>query len=109
MISVIIPFYNDEKYVKECLDSMQRQTYKNFECICIDDGSTDKTLNILKEYSENDKRFLVYKNYHKGPGCQRNFGIKKAHGEYITFMDHDDWVESSWLEKLLSTLIKNGA
>ena len=104
MISVIIPFYNDEKYVKECLDSLRKQTYKDFECLCLDDGSIDGTLEILNSYAKVDSRFKIFQNFHKGPGWERNFGVSQANGEFIAFMDHDDWVNPEWLEKLYITL-----
>lgn len=105
MISIVIPIYNDEEYIAECLDSILRQTYTDFEVLCIDDGSTDNTLEIIKRYLNTDSRIRIFENYHKGPGWERNFGIQQARGEYITFMDHDDFVEPEWLEKLYKNLI----
>lgn len=107
MISIIIPIYNDEKYIKDCLESIIAQTYSDFECLCLDDGSTDNTISIIEEYTKKDSRIRLLKNNHKGPGWERNYGISIAKGEFITFMDHDDFVEPIWLEKLYNTLIKN--
>lgn len=107
MISIIIPIYNDEKYIVQCLDSIINQTYKDFEVLCMDDGSTDNTVSILNSYAEKDHRFKIFPNTHKGPGWQRNFGIENSNGDYITFMDHDDIVDPIWLEKLYKTLIVN--
>lgn len=107
MISIVIPIYNDEKYIYDCLNSVKNQTYSDFECICLDDGSTDDTIRIIKQFIESDSRFVLYQNEHKGPGWQRNYGIKIATGEYITFMDHDDYVEKDWLKKLYDTLVLN--
>ena len=107
MISIIIPIYNDQNYIIECLESVKKQTYKDFECLCLDDGSNDNTITLIKNFIKEDKRFKLFQNNHKGPGWQRNFGIEKANGEFITFMDHDDFVEINWLKKLYDTLIDN--
>lgn len=107
MISIVIPIYNDEKYIVDCLTSVQNQSFNNFECLCLDDGSCDNTVNLINQFVSKDSRFVLYQNIHKGPGWQRNFGIKVAKGEYITFMDHDDYVEEEWLQKLYDTLIDN--
>lgn len=104
MISIVIPIYNDEKYILDCLKSVAKQTFTDFECLCMDDGSTDNTVNLINDFIKEDNRFVLYQNNHKGPGWQRNFGIQSAKGEYITFMDHDDFVEVSWLAKLYDTL-----
>lgn len=104
LITIIIPIYNDEKYIEQCISSIRQQTYSNFECLCLDDGSSDNTLSLLKEMAEKDNRIKIYENKHKGPGWQRNYGISIAKGDYITFMDHDDFVEPTWLEKLYSTI-----
>ena len=96
-ISVIIPVYNVEKYLKECLDSILNQTLIDIEIICIDDGSSDASPNILKEYS-NQIKIITKEN--GGQGSARNIGIKEAHGEYIAFIDSDDFIEPTMLEKL---------
>lgn len=107
MISIIIPVYNDEKYIKQCLDSVLNQTYKDFEVLCMDDGSNDNTISLLKNYVEKDSRIRLFQNTHKGPGWQRNFGIENSNGDFIAFMDHDDIVDSEWLEKLYRNLVDN--
>lgn len=89
-ISVIIPIYNAEEYLKECLDSVINQTLKDIEIICIDDGSTDNSLQILNEYAKNDTRIKVFKQKNKGAGFERNFALNKANGDFIAFMDSDD-------------------
>ena len=106
-ISIIIPVYNTEEYIRECLDSVTNQTFKNFECICINDGSADNSLKILEEYAKSDSRFTVINlPENKGQGCARNEGLKVAKGEYITFIDSDDWVTNDYLEILYKTIEK---
>src|SRR5690606_18456015 len=88
-ISVIIPVYNGEKYLENCIKSLQNQTLKEIEFIFINDGSNDNTLSILKKY-ENDPRIKVFSQINKGVSAARNKGIQKATGEYIGFLDCDD-------------------
>lgn len=92
-ISVIIPIFNAEKTLKRCLDSILNQTFKNFEIICVNDGSQDKSIDILKEYKEKDNRIIIIQQENKGVSSARNAGIKIAKGKYITFIDSDDWIE----------------
>lgn len=99
-ISVIIPVYNVEKYLKECLESVVNQTLNDIEIICIDDGSTDSSPSILKEYQNNDERFIIINQENSGPGAARNRGIKEAKGKYTYFLDSDDYLELDALEKL---------
>jgi len=106
-ISIIIPVYNAEKYLKKCLDSVINQTYKDLEIICVNDGSIDNSLNILKEYKKKESRIIIIDKKNQGVSAARNDGIKKATGEYITFLDSDDWVELNTIEMLYNTLIKN--
>lgn len=91
-ISVIVPVYNSEKFLKKCLDSIRFQTYSNLEIICIDDESTDNSLEILKEYSKIDERIVVLSKNNGGPSAARNLGITIATGDYISFIDSDDWI-----------------
>lgn len=101
-ISVIIPTYNVEKYIEECIDSLRKQTWENFEIICVDDGSTDKTVEILQDYEKEDKRIKVLSMEHCGlAGVMRNKGIQIARGEYCLFLDGDDFFESEMLEHSL--------
>ena len=99
-LSVIIPVYNVENYLRECLDSITSQTVKDIEIICIDDGSTDNSPKILKEYQKKDSRIKIITKENGGQASARNLGIKKAQGEYIAFIDSDDFIESEMLEKL---------
>ena len=87
-ISIIVPIYNAEKYLKKCLDSLVNQTKKELEFILINDGSTDKSEEIVKTYK--DERIKYFKNKNQGIGKTRNFGIEKAKGEFLTFLDADD-------------------
>lgn len=109
MISVIIPFYNSKEYAKRLIDSILGQTYSNIEIVAIDDGSTDETENILTSYAKNDKRLLYIRQANSGAGVASNKGIEIAHGDYLTFADHDDWIEPTAYEKLLNALENNDA
>ncbi len=92
-ISVIIPIYNVEKYVEECLNSIVNQTLKDIEIICINDGSTDNSLQIVEKYAKKDKRFVIFSQENQGQGIARNKGLELANGEYILFVDSDDWIK----------------
>lgn len=107
--SVIIPVYNVEKYLRECLDSLVNQTLSDIEIICINDGSTDGSLNILNEYASKDGRFIVLSQENQGQGIARNKGIDIAKGEYISFVDPDDWIELDTFEILYNKFSKTGA
>lgn len=98
-VSVIIPVYNVEKYLRECLDSLRKQTLKEIEIICVDDGSTDSSLEILEEYRAMDSRIKILKQKNLFAGVARNNGMKAASGEYLIFLDSDDFFSSTLLEK----------
>ena len=100
MISVIIPVYNVEKYIRQCLESVINQTFKDIEIICINDGSTDNSLEILQEFSQKDKRIIVINKKNEGASIARNIGIENSQGEYIYFVDSDDWIEIDTIEIL---------
>jgi len=106
-ISVIIPVYNVENYLKQCLNSVVNQTLEDIEIICIDDGSTDNSLNILEKYAVKDDRIIIIANDHKGAGSARNTGLKIAKGNYISFIDSDDWIEIDAFDKLYSIMLAN--
>lgn len=99
-ISVIIPVYNTEKYLEKCLDSILNNTLKDIEIICVDDGSTDNSLNILEKYSKLDNRLKIIKQPNSGAATARNTGIDVAKGDYFYFIDSDDYVQTSFLEKM---------
>ena len=107
MLSVIIPVYNVEDYLNECLDSIINQTLEDMEIICIDDGSTDNSPDILKEYSKKDKRIKIITKENGGQATARNLGIKEAQGEYIAFVDSDDFIEPTMFEKLYTKAKNN--
>ena len=106
LISIVVPVYNVEKYLKRCLDSLINQTYKNIEIILVNDGSTDNSLEICKEYSKNDSRIKIVSKKNEGLGMARNTGIDNADGEYICFFDSDDFVEIDAIEKMHNVIIK---
>lgn len=106
-VSVIVPVYNAEKYLKQCLDSIITQTLTDIEIICVDDGSTDKSLEILKLYEKNDTRIKVIQQNNQYAGVARNNGLKIATGEWVTFIDSDDFCEIDGLEKLYSIAKEN--
>lgn len=107
-ISIIIPIFNASNYLKECLDSVLIQTLKEIEIICVNDGSTDNSLEILKEYAEKDNRIKVVNQENKGAGFARNEGIKIAKGEFLAFLDSDDYYnDNTALERLYQTAINN--
>ena len=98
-VSVIIPVYNAEPYLRQCLDSVRNQTLQDIEIICVDDGSTDGSPEILREYEAKDARFSVLTLPHGNAGAARNHGLRKAAGEYLSFLDADDFFEPEMLEK----------
>ena len=106
LISIIVPIYNVEKYLRQCLDSVLNQTYQNFECLLINDGSPDNSAGICKEYVDKDARFHYFEKENGGLASARNLGIKYSKGKYITFIDSDDWVESDYLEVLYSKIVE---
>ena len=96
-VSVILPVYNCEKYLRQCLDSLTSQTLRDIEIICVNDGSTDSSLEILNEYAAADMRFVVIDSENRGAGAARNSGIEAACGKYLAFLDSDDWFEPDML------------
>lgn len=104
MISVIVPIYNSEKYLKKCIDSIKNQTYKDLEIILVNDGSTDNSPKICDEYAKIDNRIKVIHQENGGLSAARNAGLKSASGEYITFVDSDDYIEDDTYEKVNSAI-----
>ncbi len=104
-VTVIIPAYNAEKYIDECLTSIIKQTYKNFEIIIVNDGSTDKTLEIVKQYENKHKNITVLNIKNHGQGYARNLALKKATGEYIMFIDADDFIEPVTFEVAINKIV----
>ena len=102
-VSIIIPVHNSSKYLKKCIDSVLKQTYKNIEVICIENGSKDNSLKILKQY----KTIKTYSLKESGISLARNYGIKKAKGDYLYFLDSDDYIKENLIEKLVKKLEKD--
>ena len=108
-VSVIIPVYNTEEYLRECMDSVINQTLKEIEIICVDDGSTDGSLSILKEYAKKDERITVITQENLHAGVARNAGLAVAKGEYVHFIDSDDWVDLDTYERLYKLILEKEA
>ena len=108
-ISVIIPAYNVEKYIEKCLRSVMNQTYKNLEIIVVNDGSTDETLKIIRELANEDNRIIFINQDNKGVSASRNVALRKASGDFIMFVDSDDWVDEEICELLLIDAMKESA
>ena len=104
-VSVIVPVFNVEKYLRQCLDSILQQTYQNLEIIIINDGSTDGSDAICREYAGKDSRISYFAKENTGISDTRNVGIRQATGEYVTFVDSDDWIEKTYIEELYDKLI----
>jgi glycosyltransferase involved in cell wall biosynthesis len=109
VISIIVPVYKTEKYLRRCIDSILAQTFTDFECIVIDDGSPDGCPTICDEYTEKDKRIIAIHQKNKGVSAARNAGLDIAKGDWIGFVDSDDWVEPIMLEELDSIITKNNS
>ena len=109
LVSVIIPVYNTEKYLRNCIESVISQTYKNLEIILVDDGSPDNCGKICDEYAKTDLRIKVFHNENGGLSRARNFGIEKSNGEYVTFIDSDDFVEPNFVSTLVELCKKHNA
>ena len=105
-ISVVVPVYNVEKYLEQCLNSIINQTFKDIEIICINDGSKDNSLKIIEEFAAKDKRIRIINKENEGISAARNQGMGLAQGEYISFIDSDDWIEENYLEALYTAAKK---
>lgn len=109
LVSILIPVYNGEKFLSKCLESVISQTYKNLEIICVNDGSTDGSLSVLKKYAKKDNRIKVFTKKNEGEDSTRNYLISKVTGKYFLFLDADDFLEKKAVEILLKTITKNDA
>lgn len=107
-VSIIIPIYNLESYLKYCLDSLANQSYKNIEIVMVDDGSTDNSVKICSSYVENDDRFILLQKENGGVSSARNAGLDNITGDYFTFVDGDDWVGTTYVYDLLAIMLKDG-
>ena len=108
IVSVVVPVYNAEKYLRRCLDSLCRQTLRNIEIVCVNDGSTDSSLQILQEYADSDSRVKIFSQKNGGEGAAKNAGISHSTGKYVAILDPDDYVDSDFYEKLACAALKNG-
>ncbi len=104
MISIIIPVFNTSAYLDQCLQSVLEQSYTDWECILVDDGSTDNSGEICDKWAKKDSRFIIIHQKNQGVSAARNHGLERSNGEYICFIDSDDWVEPGYLEDLLKGL-----
>lgn len=109
IVSIIIPVYNVEKYIENCIESIVNQTYKNIEIILVDDGSTDKSGSICDKFSKIDNRISVIHKTNGGLSSARNNGLKVCNGKYVTFIDSDDWIKKDFVETMLSIAINSSA
>ena len=108
IVSVVVPVYNAEKYLRRCLDSLCGQTLRNIEIVCVNDGSTDSSLQILQEYADSDSRVKIFSQKNGGEGAAKNAGISHSTGKYVAILDPDDYVDSDFYEKLACAALKNG-
>ena len=109
LISVIVPIYNTEKYLVECIESIREQTYSNIEIILVDDGSTDASIEICDEFSKKDSRVRVFQKENEGSAVAKNFGIQQSKGEYIILVDSDDTVSDKMIEVLYTHIKEKNA
>ena len=108
VISIIIPFYNTERYLEQCLLSIKEQTFSNYECLMINDGSTDNSLNIAKKFADEDGRFKLIDSIHIGFPKAKNLGLDLATGDYICFVDSDDFINKDYLKILFEAINETG-
>ena len=109
LISVVVPIYNVENYIKKCVDSILSQTYKNLEIILVDDGSPDNCPQICDEYAQKDNRIKVIHKENGGLSDARNAGIDISKGKFITFIDSDDYIEKDYVEVLYNSIKENAS
>ena len=108
-VSVIIPVWNTQDYLNQCLDSVQNQTLSRLDIMCVDDGSSDRSVDIIRERAGADSRIRLLSQEHQGPGVARNLGIDQARGEYLYFLDSDDWIVPDALERLVDRAREDNA
>ena len=107
LISVIVPVYNVEEYLTQCIESIINQTYTNLEIILVDDGSTDQSGKICDEYAIKDDRIQVIHKENRGVGSARNVGLDTSKGEYVSFVDSDDYVDKNYIKILLKQMLEH--
>ena len=104
-MSIIVPVWNSQAYLRECLESIEKQVLISWECICVDDGSDDSSPEILRSFALRDSRFHVLHQVNMGVSAARNTGLQSAKGKYVVFVDSDDYVDEEYLQILLSPVI----
>lgn len=104
LVSVIIPAYNAADYIQRCVNSVRKQTYKKLQIIIVDDGSTDNTFNMCKKYTEEDSRIELYSKENSGVANTRNYGLNCVNGDYVMFVDTDDYIAPNMITLLLSKI-----
>lgn len=109
IVSIIIPIYNTDQYLDKCIESICRQTYRKIEILLIDDGSTDKSLSICRNFADSDHRIKVYTKKNGGQSSARNMGLDKMTGDYFMFVDSDDWIDEEMIEILMKYILKENA
>ena len=110
LVSIIIPVYNVDQYLSKCLDSVIHQTYHNLEIICVNDASSDNSLEILKEYASEDNRIKILNNAHnKGLASSRNIALKAVRGDFVLFVDSDDWIDVDTIEHCVENIKRTRA
>lgn len=109
MVSVIIPVYNTEEYVERCLRSVLNNTYKNIEIICVNDGSTDNSLEVIQKVAADNSRVRIINQTNKGVSAARNAGLAESEGEFVAFIDSDDWIHPQYFELLMKCQLENDA
>lgn len=109
LVSIIVPIYNSEQYIRRCLDSIVNQTYENIEVLLINDGSKDNSQHICEEYQSKYKNFTLYNKVNGGLGSARNHGLDNCKGDYISFIDSDDWIDYDYIEHLFLLCINSSA
>lgn len=107
LVTIVVPIYNVEKYLEKCLNSIIKQTYKNLEIICVDDGSPDNSIEILNIFAKKDSRIKIIRQENQGLSGARNTGINNATGKYIMFIDSDDWIELDMVELMVTKMKKS--
>ena len=108
-ISIIVPAYNVQKYIKQCLESIINQTYKNLEIIVVNDGSKDKTLDIIESIAKDDPRIIVINQENQGVSATRNNALKGVDGDFVMFVDSDDWLDLDTCEVLIKEAVEENA
>ncbi|WP_175640176.1 glycosyltransferase family 2 protein [Metabacillus schmidteae] len=109
LVSIIVPIYNSERFIDKTITSIVNQTYKNIEIILLDDGSTDNSLNIMKKYEKQDGRIKVFSHKNQGQSFTRNKGIEISSGEFLVFVDSDDWLDKHFVEKMYTEISKTNS